>query len=105
MINKNILYIKTPLSPFADLHTKRMVQRLKEEEVILCKEMLQHWTALKTQYLTLGALSSNCKHIYVCVTVYLVRSVCNILLHFHLKYSFAGVSMFGVDPHFRDYSN
>ncbi|XP_036003559.1 uncharacterized protein LOC118566231 [Fundulus heteroclitus] len=49
-----------------NLHTKRMVfdkfmavQRLKEEEVILCKEMLQHWIALKTQYLTLGALSSN----------------------------------------------
>lgn len=81
------------------------VQCLKEEEVILCKEMLQHWTALKTQYLTLGALSSNCKHIYVCVTVYLNRSVCSILLHFHLKYSFAEVSMFGVDPHFRDYNN
>ncbi|CAM4574539.1 unnamed protein product [Leuciscus chuanchicus] len=50
----------------ADLHTKRTVfekvmavRRLKEEEVIICKEMQQHWTAMKAQSMMLATLSSN----------------------------------------------
>ncbi|XP_062307641.1 uncharacterized protein LOC134012043 [Osmerus eperlanus] len=50
----------------ADLQTKRKVfekvmavRRLKEEEMLLCKEMQQHWTVMKAQHLKLGTISSN----------------------------------------------
>ncbi|KAK7133235.1 hypothetical protein R3I94_015188 [Phoxinus phoxinus] len=50
----------------ADLHTKRTVfekvmavRRLKEEEIIICKEMQQHWTAMKAQSMMLATLSAN----------------------------------------------
>ncbi|XDV41656.1 hypothetical protein PO909_010475, partial [Leuciscus waleckii] len=50
----------------ADLHTKRTVfekvmavRRLKEEEMIISKEMQQHWTAMKAQSMMLATLSSN----------------------------------------------
>ncbi|XP_077061892.1 uncharacterized protein LOC143714552 [Siphateles boraxobius] len=35
------------------------VRRLKEEEIIICKEMQQHWTAMKAQSMMLATLSSN----------------------------------------------
>ncbi|KAE8281757.1 hypothetical protein D5F01_LYC19140 [Larimichthys crocea] len=50
----------------ADLKTKRevfekvmAVRRLKEEEMILCREMHRHWTALKARALELGMISSD----------------------------------------------
>ncbi|KAE8278090.1 hypothetical protein D5F01_LYC23847 [Larimichthys crocea] len=50
----------------ADLKTKRevfekvmAVRRLKEEEMILCREMHRHWTALKARALELGTISSD----------------------------------------------
>jgi len=36
------------------------VRRLKEEEIIICKEMQQHWTSMKAQSMMLVTLSSNC---------------------------------------------
>ncbi|TKS67769.1 hypothetical protein D9C73_000907 [Collichthys lucidus] len=35
------------------------VRRLKEEEMILCREMHRHWTALKARALELGMISSD----------------------------------------------
>ncbi|CAL8333417.1 unnamed protein product [Merluccius merluccius] len=35
------------------------VRRLKEEDMILCREMQQHWTVLKARSLELGTISSD----------------------------------------------
>ncbi|TKS80448.1 hypothetical protein D9C73_013319 [Collichthys lucidus] len=35
------------------------VRRLKEEKMILCREMHRHWTALKARALELGMISSD----------------------------------------------
>ncbi|XP_039464217.1 uncharacterized protein LOC120437737 [Oreochromis aureus] len=52
--------------PAADLQTKRKVfekvmavRRLREEEMILCREMLHHWTVLRMRSVVLGTISSD----------------------------------------------
>lgn len=52
--------------PAADLRTKRKVfekvmavRRLREEEMILCREMQHHWTVLRMRSVVLGTISSD----------------------------------------------
>ncbi|KAL3966466.1 actin beta/gamma 1 [Sarotherodon galilaeus] len=52
--------------PAADLQTKRKVfekvmavRRLREEEMILCREMWHHWTVLRMRSVVLGTISSD----------------------------------------------
>ncbi|KAL4007367.1 hypothetical protein ACER0C_001219 [Sarotherodon galilaeus] len=52
--------------PAADLQTKRKVfekvmavRRLREEEMILCREMRHHWTVLRMRSVVLGTISSD----------------------------------------------
>ncbi|XP_076729709.1 uncharacterized protein LOC143412371 [Maylandia zebra] len=52
--------------PAADLRTKRKVfekvmavRRLREEEMILCREMRHHWTVLRMRSVVLGTISSD----------------------------------------------
>ncbi|KAG8000943.1 Trace amine-associated receptor 1 [Nibea albiflora] len=67
LVAENVVLLEgTSVVAAADLHTKRevfekvmAVRRLKEEEMILCREMQQHWTALKARSLELGTISSD----------------------------------------------
>ncbi|XP_026044625.1 uncharacterized protein LOC113034359 isoform X1 [Astatotilapia calliptera] len=52
--------------PAADLRTKRKVfekvmavRRLREEEMMLCREMQHHWTVLRMRSVVLGTISSD----------------------------------------------
>lgn len=39
------------------------MRRLREEEMILCREMRHHWTVLRMRSVVLGTISSDSKHI------------------------------------------
>ncbi|XP_027145229.1 uncharacterized protein LOC113747865 [Larimichthys crocea] len=66
LIETDLWPLQTTSELAADLKTKRevfekvmAVRRLKEEEMILCREMHHHWTALKARALELGMISSD----------------------------------------------
>nr|XP_024658590.1 uncharacterized protein LOC112434986 [Maylandia zebra] len=93
--------------PAADLRTKRKVfekvmavRRLREEEMILCREMQHHWTVLRMRSVVLGTISSDYESRFTLSTCDSLETPgepsasCNILQHE------LAVGQFGVGWHF-----
>ncbi|KAL4000597.1 C1q-related factor [Sarotherodon galilaeus] len=66
LIQTDIWPWQSTSEPAADLQTKRKVfekvmavRRLREEEMILCREMRHHWTVLRMRSVVLGTISSD----------------------------------------------
>ncbi|XP_025758876.1 uncharacterized protein LOC102077695 isoform X2 [Oreochromis niloticus] len=66
LIQTDIWPWQSTSEPAADLQTKRKVfekvmavRRLREEEMILCREMWHHWTVLRMRSVVLGTISSD----------------------------------------------
>ncbi|XP_025760274.1 uncharacterized protein LOC109201503 isoform X2 [Oreochromis niloticus] len=66
LIQTDIWLWQSTSEPAADLQTKRKVfekvmavRRLREEEMILCREMRHHWTVLRMRSVVLGTISSD----------------------------------------------
>ncbi|XP_025761552.1 uncharacterized protein LOC109194518 isoform X2 [Oreochromis niloticus] len=66
LIQTDIWLWQSTSEPAAELQTKRKVfekvmavRRLREEEMILCREMQHHWTVLRMRSVVLGTISSD----------------------------------------------
>ncbi|XP_039464772.1 uncharacterized protein LOC120438419 isoform X3 [Oreochromis aureus] len=66
LIQTDIWLWQSTSEPAAELQTKRKVfekvmavRRLREEEMILCREMRHHWTVLQMRSVVLGTISSD----------------------------------------------
>ncbi|XP_039460286.1 uncharacterized protein LOC120435231 [Oreochromis aureus] len=66
LIQTDIWLWQSTSEPAAELQTKRKVfekvmavRRLREEEIILCREMQHHWTVLQMRSVVLGTISSD----------------------------------------------